>query len=47
MNKIPIANPSLDKREATAAYKVIKKGWISMGSQVAQLEKKIEKYIGV
>ena len=47
MIKIPIANPSIDAREATAAYKVIKKGWISMGSQVAKLEKKIEKYLGL
>ena len=30
MYKIPIANPSIDKREAKSAYKVIKKGWIRM-----------------
>ncbi len=47
MYKIPIANPSIDKREAKAAYKVINKGWISMGKEVSDLEKKIQKYLKV
>ncbi len=47
MYKIPIANPSIDKREAKSAYKVIKKGWISMGKEVSNLERKIEKYLNV
>jgi len=47
MYKIPIANPSINKKEAKAAFNVIKKGWISMGKEVSNLEKKIEKYLGV
>ncbi len=47
MIKIPIANPSIDKKEALSAYNVIKKGWISMGKEVLKLEKKIQKYIGI
>ena len=47
MFKIPIANPSLSKKEALSAYRVIKKGWISMGKEVLKLEEKIKKYIGV
>jgi perosamine synthetase len=47
MIKVPIANPSIDKKEALAAYTVIKKGWISMGKEVLKLENKIEKFIGV
>ena len=47
MFKIPIANPSIDKKEALSAYRVIQNGWISMGSEVSKLEEKIKKYIGV
>ena len=47
MYKIPIANPSIDNKEAKAAFSVIKKGWISMGSKVIELEDKIKKYIKV
>tara|TARA_Y200000002_G_scaffold54144_1_gene39592 strand:+ start:4730 stop:5836 length:1107 start_codon:yes stop_codon:yes gene_type:complete len=47
MFKIPIANPSINKKEALSAYRVIQNGWISMGSEVSKLEEKIKKYIGV
>ena len=47
MIKIPIANPSINKKEAISAYKVIKNGWISMGKEVSKLEDKIKKYLDV
>ncbi len=47
MYKIPIANPSINNKEAKAAYDVIKKGWISMGKEVLDLENKIKKYLDV
>jgi perosamine synthetase len=47
MKFIPIANPQISEVEAKAVYKVVKKGWISMGKNVQNLEEKIEKFLNV
>lgn len=44
MVKIPVAQPFIGKEEASAAFKVVKKGWISMGEKVKQFEKNIAKF---
>ena len=44
---IPIANPSIGEAEAQKVYSVVKKGWISMGSGVLDLEKKIKRYLKI
>lgn len=45
MKYIPVANPDIGKKEAIAAYKVIKKGWISMGKEVFKMESEIAKIL--
>ena len=47
MNFIPIANPQISEKEAKSVYKVVKNGWISMGKNVENLERRIEEYLGV
>jgi perosamine synthetase len=45
MKFIPIANPNIGNDEAIAAFKVIKKGWISMGKEVSLMEKEASKIL--
>jgi len=47
MKHIPIANPQMSFKEANAAFKVISKGWISMGKKVQEFELKASKYLRV
>lgn len=47
MKFIPIANPQISEQEANSVYKVVKKGWLSMGKTVEELEEKIKKYLNV
>tara|TARA_B110000858_G_C17792691_1_gene470768 strand:+ start:986 stop:2083 length:1098 start_codon:yes stop_codon:yes gene_type:complete len=45
MKFIPIANPDVGKLEAKKVYEVIKKGWISMGSEVSKMETEASKIL--
>lgn len=45
MKYIPVANPDIGKKEANAVYKVIEKGWISMGKEVSKMEREVAKII--
>ena len=44
---LPIANPDIGEKEALAVYKVIRKGWISMGKKVDEFENNVKKLIKV
>lgn len=45
MKKIPVSWPYLDFKEALAAKKVLKEGWLGMGTYVEEFEKKIQNYL--
>ena len=47
MDFIPIAQPYVGDEEASAVYKQIKSGWISMGKRVEQFESMVQEYVGV
>ena len=43
---IPITKPVLDEREAEAVRRVILRGWVSQGSEVARFEREFASYVG-
>jgi perosamine synthetase len=43
---IPVAKPMLDEREAEAASRVIRSGWVTQGPEVAAFEKDFAAYTG-
>lgn len=45
MKKIPVSWPAFDNKEISAATKVLKEGWLGMGSYVEIFEKKLEKFL--
>ncbi len=47
MKKIPLFKPYMDKNEVAAVKKTILSGWITLGPQVDEFEKKFAKYVGV
>jgi dTDP-4-amino-4,6-dideoxygalactose transaminase len=47
MKFIPVAKPTVGKKEADLVYKQIKSGWFSMGKKVLEFEKKVSKYLNV
>ncbi|HMP84043.1 MAG TPA: DegT/DnrJ/EryC1/StrS family aminotransferase [Verrucomicrobiota bacterium] len=43
---IPIAKPVLDEREAESVRRVILKGWVTQGPEVARFEKEFANFVG-
>ncbi|OGI11778.1 MAG: hypothetical protein A2Y40_01130 [Candidatus Margulisbacteria bacterium GWF2_35_9] len=46
LNKIPVATAVFTDAEAEAVYQVVKSGWITMGSKVAEFEHAFAEYVG-
>ena len=44
---IPVANPTVGIEEASAVFRQVKSGWISMGKKVLEFENEVKKFIGV
>jgi dTDP-4-amino-4,6-dideoxygalactose transaminase len=44
--KIPITKPVFDKKEEEAIIEVIRSGWVTQGTKVAQFEELVAKYTG-
>ena len=45
-DKIPLSKPSLSEQEITKITEVFQTGWLGMGSETYEFEKKIQKYLG-
>ncbi len=45
-DKIPLSKPSLSQQEITKIAEVFQTGWLGMGSETYEFEKKIQKYLG-
>src|SRR5687768_17555570 len=43
---IPIMRPSIDEREADAARRVIRSGWVTQGPEVAAFEQEFAAFVG-